>query len=222
MATPRIFLVHAVRDAIAPAIAAMGAGWPAARVANLVDDSLSTDHAAKGGVLDDAMIGRFLALGRYAASCGADGILFSCSAFGAAIERVRGELAIPVLKPNEAGIDEALDAGPRVALLATFPSTLVSIAREVENRARERGVTPTIVTREVDGAMAALQRGEGERHDRLIAEAAASLAGVDAVLLAQFSMARAAAAMPARRRPVIVTTPGSAVARLRSLVEARA
>ena len=220
MATPRIVLVHALRDSIAPANAAMARGWPAARIANLLDDSLSTDHHAKGGVLDDAMYGRFDALGRYARDTGADGILFTCSAFGAAIERVRDALGIPVLKPNEAGIDAALDAGPRVALLATFPMALPPISGEVERRARERKMTPTIVTRAVDGAFAALQAGDGARHDRLVAEAAAAIDGVDAVMLVQFSMARAAAAIAPRPRVAVVTTPDSAVARLRQQVEA--
>jgi hypothetical protein len=39
-------------------------------------------------------------------------------------------------------------------------------------------------------------------------------------VLAQFSMARAAAAVPAGGRARIVTTPDSAVAKLRRLVEA--
>ena len=222
MAGARIFLVHALRDSIAPANAAMARGWPAAQVANLLDDSLSTDHAAKGGALDDAMHGRFDSLARYAAGCGATGILFTCSAFGAAIERVRVSLAIPVLKPNEAGIDAALDAGPRVALFATFPMALAPISGEVERRARARGMAPTIVTRAVDGAIAALQAGDGPRHDRLIAEAAAAIEGVDALMLVQFSMARAAASIAPRAGRVVVTTPDSAVARLRALVEATA
>ncbi len=220
MASPRIVLIHALRDSLEPANAAMARGWPAARVANLLEDSLSTDHAAKGGVLDDTMTDRFLALGRYATTTGADGILFTCSAFGAAIERVRAELAIPVLKPNEAALDDALDAGPRVALLATFPATLLSVGHELEVAARDRGVAPTIVTRGVDGALAALQAGDAARHDRLIAEAVAALDGVDAIVLAQFSMARAAAGLAPH--PRLITTPDSAVARLRTLVEARA
>jgi Asp/Glu/hydantoin racemase len=220
MAGPRIVLVHALRESVEPANAAMARGWPAAAVGNLLDDSLSRDHAAAGGVLDEAMVGRFLALGRYAASTGAAGILFTCSAFGAAIERVRAALAIPVVKPNEAAIDAALDAGPRIALLATFPMTLASMAGEVEERARTRNLVPTIVTRAVDGALDALRAGDAAGHDRLIAAAVAALDGVDAVVLAQFSMARAAAAVAPRARPRLVTTPDSAVERLRSLVEA--
>jgi hypothetical protein len=76
------------------------------------------------------------------------------------------------------------------------------------------------MTRVVDGALAALQGGDAGRHDALVAEAAAAFASADAVLLAQFSMARAAALVPVLPGRRVLTTPGSAVAKLRRLVEA--
>jgi Asp/Glu/hydantoin racemase len=221
MSKPRIVLIHALRDSIAPANAAMQVGWPEARVANLLDDSLSADLAARHGVLEDSMIDRFVTLGRYARATGADGILFTCSAFGAAIDAVKGDLRmLPVLKPNEAGLEAALDLGKRIALLATFPATIPSMTHELETLARDRGMVPTIMTRVVDGALQALQAGDVAQHDRLIAEAARTFASADAIVLAQFSMARAAASIPAGGRARIVTTPDSAVAKLRRLVEA--
>ena len=220
MAGPRIVLIHALRESVAPAMAAMAAGWPGATVANLLDDSLSADLAARHGVIEESIVERFVTLGRYARSTGADGILFTCSAFGSAIEAVKTDLRLPVLKPNEAGLEEALEAGRRIALLATFPSTIPSMTHELETMARARGVVPTIMTRVVDGALAALQGGDAARHDALVAEAAAAFASADAVLLAQFSMARAAALVPALPGRRVLTTPGSAVAKLRRLVEA--
>jgi hypothetical protein len=44
-------------------------------------------------------------------------------------------------------------------------------------------------------------------------------ASADAVLLTQFSMARAASALSEAERARVLTTPGSAVAKLRRLVE---
>ena len=76
------------------------------------------------------------------------------------------------------------------------------------------------MTRVVEGALAALQGGDVAGHDSLIVAAAADYAKVDALVLAQFSMARAAAGIaPGRRR--VITTPDSAVAKLRGLVEGR-
>ena len=69
---PRIVLIHALRESVAPAMAAMASGWPGATMANLLDDSLSADLAARQGVIEDSIVARFLALGRYARSTGAD------------------------------------------------------------------------------------------------------------------------------------------------------
>lgn len=220
MPMPRIFLIHALRESIGPANAAMVAGWPSARVANLLDDSLSADLAANRGVLDATMVERFMDLARYAQRNGADGILFTCSAFGAAIDAVKTALPIPVLKPNEAALELALEQGVRIALLATFQATIPSMTHELETMARQRGVVPTIMTRVVEGALVALQGGDAAGHDSLIVAAAADYAKVDALVLAQFSMARAAAGIAQGRRRVI-TTPDSAVAKLRGLVEGR-
>ena len=94
---------------------------------------MSTDLAREGS-LTPAMHQRFLMLARYAAFSGADAILFTCSAFGPCIEACARELApLPVLKPNEAMIEEAVAlAGPegRIALLASFAPTLASMPAE--------------------------------------------------------------------------------------------
>lgn len=215
---PRIVLIHAMHPSIAPARAAF-ASWPEPELVDLLDDSLARDLAAAGRVTPP-MVERFLALSRYAAGIGAAGILFTCSAFGTAIEACQRALTIPVLKPNEAALEDALDAGPRVALVATFPATIDSMRLELEALAASRGIAPKIETCVAAGAIDALNVGRAEDHDRLIAQAVDRVGECDAVVLAQFSMARAAAAITPRAGRRIITTPGSAVAKLRRLVEA--
>src|SRR5258706_2582932 len=110
---PRIMLIHAVAEAVVPIRQAFAADWPAAETHDLMDTSLSSDLAADGGKLGARMVDRFKTLGRYAAAAGPDGrasdaILFTCSAFGPAIEAVRGQLAIPGFQANEAAVGRAL------------------------------------------------------------------------------------------------------------------
>jgi hypothetical protein len=218
MAGPRIALVHALPESPEPANRAFAEMWPAAARFNLMDDSLATDLAAAGSITPK-IARRFLDLGRYAAATGARGILFTCSAFGTAIDACKADLApIPVLKPNEAALEDALDAGPRIALLATFGPTIPSVTAELETMAKARGIVPTIITRLADGALAALKAGSVDEHDRLIAQAAAALPSVDALVLAQFSMARAAASITPVAGRKVITTPASAVLKLKSLV----
>jgi Asp/Glu/hydantoin racemase len=207
----RIALVHALKHSIAPIEASFGRLWPDARLMNLLDDSLSADLARDGG-LTEAMTARFLSLGRYAAGTGADAILFTCSAFGPCIEAVaRAHAPMPVLKPNQAMIEQAVAKGRRIGLLATFAPTLVSMPPEFP------GVVE-IVPKLAAGALAALDRGERAEHDRLVAEASRELRGCDLIALAQYSMAPAAALVAeASGRPVL-TTPDSAVQKLKELL----
>src|SRR5919201_1896484 len=126
----RITLIHALKHSIVPIEASFARLWPEARLMNLLDDSLSADLARAGG-LSDEMTERFLNLGRYAASTGSDAILFTCSAFGACIEAVaRAQAPMPVLKPNEAMIEQAVSQAHRVGLLSTFAPTLASMPAE--------------------------------------------------------------------------------------------
>lgn len=207
----RIALIHALRHSLAPIEAAFAKLWPEAGLMNLLDDSLSAD-LARDGRLTDHMTERFLTLGRYVAGTGADAILFTCSAFGPCIEAVAREHApMPVLKPNEAMIEQAVAQGRRIGLLSTFAPTLASMPREFPGSVE-------IVPKLASGALAALDRGDRAEHDRLVAEAAKDLRDCDVIALAQYSMAPAAPLVAqAMGRPVL-TTPDSAVLKLKKLL----
>lgn len=211
----RVALIHATPLAVAPINEAFARLWPSALVTNLLDDSLSAD-LARAGQLDDAMIQRFETLGDYVASTGARAILFTCSAFGPAIEAVAQRLApMPVLKPNEAMFAEAIAAGGAAALVATFPPSLPSMTAEFEAMAAAADVAAPLTTVCAEGAMEALAAGDGEEHDARIGDAARKVDTCDVIMLAQFSMARAkGAAEAAAGTKRILTSPDSAVRRL--------
>lgn len=217
MKTPRITLIHATPVAIDPICASFERLWPQAQVTNLLEDSLSADLAAAGR-LDRAMITRFCVLARYAESCGAEAILFTCSAFGPAIDAARAAVTIPVLKPNEAMMEEALATGPRITLLATFEPSLPAMQAELEQLAAKRRTRIAITTRAAPAAYVALHAGHSAEHDRLIAAAAEELGDCDALLLCQFSMASAAERIASRHGRSVFTSPYSAVARLKQLL----
>ncbi|MDH6593644.1 aspartate/glutamate racemase [Variovorax sp. TBS-050B] len=208
----RIALIHALSHSVAPVNAAFARDWPEAERMNLLDDSLSADLARGGRGLDAAMHERFQRLAQYAVDTGAQGILFTCSAFGPCIEAVAQRHAgIPVLKPNEAMIEEAMQ-GPqgRLGLIATFAATLVSMPPEFPPGTALEAVL-------AEGALDALNAGDTERHDALIAAQAAVLRerGCTRVALAQFSMARARGACEQASGLPVLTTVDSAVRALR-------
>ncbi len=204
----RIALIHALSHSVAPINEAFARDWPEAVRMNLLDDSLSADLARNGRGLDAAMHERFQRLAQYAVDTGAQGILFTCSAFGPCIEAVAARHApLPVLKPNEAMIEEDVQ-GQRGALglISSFAPTLQSMPPEFP-----AGIE--LVPALADGAMDALNRGDTATHDRLVVEQARALAarGCTRIALAQFSMARARAACEAATGLPVLTTVDSAV-----------
>jgi rhodanese-related sulfurtransferase/aspartate/glutamate racemase len=209
----RIALIHALAHSVGPINAELERAWPQALRMNLLDDSLSADLAAVG-TLDARMDERFVALADYALRTGASGILFTCSAFGPCIDAVRRRWPdVPVLKPNEAMIDDAVRIGSRIGLVASFAPTLASMPAEFPPGTELHPVL-------AEGALDALHRGDAATHDRLVAAAAQRVAAdCDAIALAQFSLARAAPTVERAVSLPVLTTPGSAVRAIRERVE---
>lgn len=177
---------------------------------------------------------RFLDLSQLALQGGAHALQFTCSAFPTMIDRC-GEFAAPVraLKPDEGMLHEALavafdeDAAAqrrRMVLVATFQPTLDTVVPYLHDLRPGVDVVPVFV----DGALAALKKHDGDEHDRLVAEAVArEQAAHDGavVMLAQFSMARAAplvrdelARVAPQGASQVLTSPDSAVTNLRRLL----
>lgn len=219
MPSPRIQLIHAVTEAQGPIHEAFGRLWPEARTADLTDLALTAD-LAEAGALTDAFTDRLGALIRFGADAGAEAVLFTCSAFGAAIEAARSDARIPVLKPDEAMIETALGQGPRIGALATFEPTIPSLAAELAHAAEARGLKPEVTLRHVPGAFVALKEGREEEHDRLIVDAARDLADIDVLMLAQFSMVGAREAAQEAAGAPVLTAPDEAVRKLKGLLEA--
>ncbi len=224
----RIALIHALKHAIAPIEASFARLWPEAVLANPLPADLARD-----GELTPAMGERFLTLARYAAAtdADADGILFTGSAFGPCIGACARALPhIPVLTPNEAMIEEAAALVARqgksrgkVVPLTSFAPTLASPTLASPTLASPTLASPTlasipaefaavapqleVVNCLAEGALAAIDRGDGAEHDQAAARAAAAWRDVDVIALGQFSLTRAEAAVTLASARPILTTP---------------
>ena len=217
---PRISLIHATPLAMAPIEAAFREIWPEAEILSLLDEGLSVDRA-KGAALTPDLAARIIALARYAEGTAPAGILYTCSAFGVAIEEAARTSPLPVLKPNEAMFEEAFGHGTRVAMIYTFPAAAEGMAEEFRAEAARRKSEARLITVFAEGARQALASGDVETHNRLIAEAVARTTDADVFLLAHFSMAPAASACRAVTDRAVLTSPEAAVRKMKALVEAR-
>ena len=217
----RIALVHAGAVSIEPVQTALEKLWPEAEPVNLLDDSLMVDRA-KSENLTPALTSRIAQLAAYGRDIGADGILYTCSAFGPAIEAVQRHAAFPVLKPNEAMFEAALDRGMDIGMVASFAKSIPTMEQEFRDLATARGSRATIRSVCVPGALDALLRGDITGHNALLAEGATELGKCDVVLLAQFSTSRAADATQAAVDAPVLTAPAAAVAKLKRLLAGHA
>ena len=133
------------------------------------------------------------------------------SATNVTVRLARTHAPMPVLKPNEAMIERAVTMGRRIGLLSTFPPTLQSMPPEFP-------ASVQVVPKLAEGALAALDRGDRATHDRLVAEASRDLRDCDVIALAQFSIAATAQMIADAAGKPVVTTPDSAVAKLKRLL----
>lgn len=210
----RIVLIHATRISIDPIETAFAALWPEVDVVSILEEGLAADRATER-VSVNALNTRIVDLAHYAIRLAPDAILYTCSAFGEGIETAAMALDIPVLKPNEAMFDAALNTGGAVVMLYTFPPAAKGMELEFRAEAARLGSDAQIRSVFVVGALEALKSGDVARHNALVSECAARVTDADVILLAHFSMTPAAAAVRAVTKTPVLTSPEAAIDKLR-------
>lgn len=211
----RLGLVHTVSK-LAPTFAELADELLPGVEAVVIADELLLKRTVRDGAVDDLTRDRLRGHIAALADFGVDAVLVTCSSVGAVVDDLARQADVPVLRVDRAMAEHAVTLGSTIGVLATLPTTLVPTTELVEATAREAGRPVTVVSRLCEGAFAALDRGDGARHDAIIAEELDRLAAeVDVVVLAQASMARIAAARPAGGTRVL-SSPRLAMERLAS------
>lgn len=214
----KIALISATPLAIAPAASAVGAAFPGGDIWNLLDDRLLADAQQQGGVTAP-LAARMDHLIDLALAGGADGVLLTCSQFGARAD-VRDAAAdgAAVLSADGPLFDEAVALRPeRVLLVASLESASAdSTARLTDAFASagfEAEVLPLVVP-------AAARPAPGQDLGELLAdEVAAYPEPYDVIVLAQYSLAPAAALLAARSGVTVLEGPGAAARRLAASID---
>lgn len=214
---PRIALISAVTAAIAPARSALDELYPEAQVWNILDDRLLSDADDRGG-LDDALRARMLRLIDHALAEGADGVLLTCSLYGPVASDVRRDA--PVLAPDEAAFQEIATAGyGSVLVVASFEGARDDSVERLEATLREAGSATAVTGIAVPAAMAATKAQDPHALLAALAEACAPYATqLDAVFLAQYSLAPAAHDLAQTLGIPVLSGPASSAVALRRLL----
>ena len=216
MSSTRIGVVSPMAIANETVTAAFAELWPEAEVINLLDESLYADFAGKE--ITDETYRRIAVLLQYSQDSGAQGIVFTGSVFGRPVEAGRENLSVPVLTAHEAMIEAAFECGSRFGILTTAAGSLRCLADDVDRYAQENGLSFTMTDHIEDAARPVILAGDIERHDEMVAAAAARMTDCDCLMLGQFSMETSAqkiADVPGR--PVL-TPPRTAVEKLKRIL----
>lgn len=192
---------------------------PGVRVLHFVDESLIKNTIAAGH-LEKATMRRLIDLVGSTFDAGADATLVTCSSIGPAVDIAAQLHDRPVLRVDRPMAEKAVAAGNRVGVLATLSTTLAPTAALVRRVADEAGKDIEIVEHVCEGAFEAVMAGDGATHDRIVGEALTGrMAGMDAILFAQASMARALSALPDGALSVpVFTSPELGVERARDVL----
>lgn len=169
---------------------------PDVRILHFVDESLIKNTIAKG-FLEKSSMRRLITMVGSCFDAGADAVLVTCSSIGPAVDIAAQLYDKPVLRVDRPMAEKALDAGRRVGVIATLPTTLKPTSDLVRNVAAQQGKEVEIVEYLCEGAFEAVMAGDGETHDRIVAQGLTEgMKSVDAIVLAQASMARVLSTLP--------------------------
>ncbi len=213
---PRIALIHATRLAIDPIIGAFDTLWQEAEHISILDESLAIDRR-KDEHLTESLSDRIIALCRHAEGIGSDGVLFTCSAFGEAIEKAAMSTSVPVLRPNEAMFERAISMGDRLTMVYTFPPSVAGMEQEFREEAKRCQSSARIQSVYAEGARQAVEQGDIKKHNEIISSTISSVNNADAILLAHFSMATAESEAQTVTDIPVISSPTTAIEKMKSL-----
>ena len=125
---------------------------------------------------------------------GADAILVTCSTMNRAIKDIRHALArkrVPVIQIDEAMMEEAVNIGGRILVIATHGPTVKSTQNLLQETAERLGKSVDFEGATIERAFDLLGEGKIKEHNRLIADTIRRVQRtkkIDLVVLAQLSM----------------------------------
>ena len=190
---------------------------PDIEIVHFIEESMIREVMRSGGPTP-AINARIAGYVQAAERAGCAIFMTACSSIGASVEQCQFLTAMPVTRIDEAMVEEAIEKGPRIAVLATVETTLEPTLEYIRRKACTAGkaieVQPTLMPE----AFKALLDGDNATHDRLVADGLrAALGNADVVVLAQASMARALKDVPLGDTPVL-TSPERGIRRLKERI----
>jgi Asp/Glu/hydantoin racemase len=207
MTKRKVAFIHTSPAAVGPVAQFYAGAAPELEITNLLDDGLLRLLAARELGTAHARLADMIGAARR--TYGAELAMITCSSVPREMAaRLGAEVELPVIKIDYPMAREAVAAGRRVGVAATFAPTLGPTSRLIEEAAAEAGAEVEIVSEVEPAAYDALLAGDTARHDELLVSLVERLERRDvaAVVLAQVSMARTLPLLEGRTRVPVLTS----------------
>lgn len=216
----KLAFIHTSPAAIPPLMDYYKQHAPEFEITNLLDDGILRSFATEDA---EDVERRLTELIRYAIrNEGVELGLVTCSAVTQFLmAKLAESTGIPLLKIDDELARRAVECGSRLGVLVTFPPTQAVTERLLRETAASQAASIKLRTVVVPDAYDALLSGRSARHDELLLAAIEELQkdSVDAIVLAQVSMARVLPGLSPGRVPVLSSLPLSLQAIRQRLAE---
>jgi Asp/Glu/hydantoin racemase len=217
-----IAFIHTSPAAIGPLMQFYSEAAPELQITNLLDDGLLRLLASKNITQAQRRLGAMIEAARE--TYRAELAMITCSSVS---KEMAGELSrtidIPILKIDSPLARKAVETGRRIGVAVTFPPTLETTSNLLRDAAAESGTAIEIIPEIVPDAYDALLAGDHKKHDDLLMAAIKRLdeRKVDAIVLAQVSMARILPQLAGRARAPVLSSLSTSLMAIREVLKAK-
>jgi len=216
LATPIITMIHTVFPIVnnLKAIFEKKLGDQPATIYNIVDDSI-LPRISNNGSLSPEIVSTVYQHIFSAEKIGSDIILVTCSSISEVVDIVSPIVSVPVIKIDDAMTDEAVKIADTLGVVATIKTTLNPTINQLKKKMakaeKEIKIIPLLCS---DAYKALINENNPKKHDLLLYEAIEKIIeDVDAIVLAQASMARLLPKLKKLTNKPILTSTESGVER---------
>jgi Asp/Glu/hydantoin racemase len=218
-----VSFLHTSPAAIPPLMRYYGEAAPELEISNQLDDGLLRLLSAHETARVKKRLTQMLdvAVGTY----GAELVMLTCSALSTSfVSELEQDAGVPVFKIDDPMGADAVRSGNRLGVVITFRPTTEPTCSLLRNAAAAAGKRVELITSITPEAYDALLTGYTDRHDDLLLDAIDGLSAqeVDAIVLAQASMARLLPKLQGRVNVPVYSSLTSSLAAIRKRLPARA
>lgn len=222
MTIPIITMIHTVFPIVdnLKTIFEKKLGNQPAMIYNIVDDSI-LPRILNNGSLSPEIISTVYQHISSAERMGSDIILVTCSSISEVVDIVNPLVSVPVIKIDDAMTDEAVKIADNIGVVATIKTTLNPTINQIKKKmlkaGKEINIVPLLCS---DAYQALINQGDPKKHDLLLYKAIEKIIeDVDAIVLAQASMARLLPRLEKLTNKPILTSTESGIERVINVLQ---